>query len=132
MTWTVTRSPLLKPSIRSFAAAYNVSTTQIMRDIFMFTRFKEEHPTTPWPMKSADKPSGMGRGRPYNPYLDNNVYHCHLDYKRGDPLLVYRAFPAEMKIRILCITDHTAMFGNNRDEFVRQYASELPNSKPRR
>lgn len=79
---------------------------------------------------SADKPSGWhGNGAvAFQAYIDNGFHHCHLDYVRADPMIVYRVILAERKIIVVCIATHDDMF-KHKKMFVQAHATQFPRTK---
>lgn len=131
MGWRVEFSDFVLDQADAIGAEYGRSGDDVLADLFAFATFKTENPAAPYPKASADKPSGVSRtGKVFAPYTANNIHHCHLDYHREDPMIVYRLIPAQKVVRNICIATHEQMF-INKDEFVRAQAGELPKGKKR-
>jgi hypothetical protein len=133
MAWNIEKSKYLTPSIEEFAKRYNVSEQMVFEDVRKFMEFKKQNgPGVPFP-SSADKASGYhpNGSIAYRPFIENAFHHCHMDYRNGDPMIVYRVISQERKIRIVCICDHTTMF-RNRSDFRQQHTDEFPKTKPRK
>jgi hypothetical protein len=113
----------------SHAATVNTGRFDIVRlsmAVAKFIDWKKSGIISPPPF-TDDKWSGYRPdGTVFQPYVSGKYRHCHLDICGTEPLLAYRQWDADQRIRLICITSHREMFQRNESGFFQKFGSLGP------